>query len=109
MYVGNSIFDDNILEYVFQENPGNYFLYFIFNLSSLETETKEAECKIVQRNLDKSYLEKYKLNKLRKGFNIDKFIFLENESFQIIVKDDKNESGMLMYTLEINYRLIVKK
>lgn len=103
LFVGNSIYNDKILEYVFLEKPGNYFLYFIFNLSSLETETKEVECKIVQRSLDKSYLEKYKLNKLRKGFNIDKFIFLENETFQIIVKDDKNESRMLMYPLEINY------
>ena len=103
LYFGNCLYKNNILEYVFLEKPGNYFLYFIFNLSSLEIETKEIECKIIQRNLDKSSLEKYKINKLRKGFNSDKFLFIENDSFQLIVKDNNNESQMLIYPLKIDY------
>ena len=103
LYFGNCLYNNNILEYVFLEKPGNYFLYFIFNLSSLEIETKEIECKIIQKNLDKATFAKYKINKLRKGFNSDKFIFIENDSFQLIVKDNNNESQMLIYPLKIDY------
>ena len=104
LFVGNSLYENNILEYIFLEKPSNNFLYFVFNLNSLEIETKEIECKIIYRSLDKSYLEKYKLNRLRKGLNNDKFIFIENESFQIISKDDNNNSRMLIYPLEFIYK-----
>ena len=102
LFAGNSCYNDNIVEYVFLEKPKNHFLYFIFNLSSSGIYNEEKDIKILKRSLEKKE-KKYKLKKFWRGLNNDKFIFVEDESFQIVLKDDNNESKMLIYPFEMNY------
>ena len=103
LFVGNSIYNENIIEYVFLEKPKNYFLFFTINLSSLDICSDELDCKIIKRSLDKKITEKYKLKKFWRGLNNDKYIFIEEKSFLMIIKDNNNESKMLLYPFEINY------
>ena len=102
--IGNSIYNENIAEYIFLEKPKNLFLYFIFNLSSLDIYDDEFDYNIIKKTLDKNRNNNYKLKKFWKGLNNDKFIFIENKTLQIVLKDDNNESKMLIYPLEINYQ-----
>lgn len=102
LLLGNSIYKDNILEYAFLEKPKNNFLYLIFNLNSINIENNFVECKINIRNLDKNILDKFKLKKFWRGFNNDKFIFIEGKKFYMIAKD-QDDSRMQIYPFEINY------
>jgi hypothetical protein len=102
LLLGNSIYNDNILEYAFLEKPKNNFLYLIFNLNSISIENNFVECKINIRNLDKNILDKFKLKKFWRGFNNDKFIFIEGKKFYMIAKD-QDDSRMQIYPFEINY------
>ena len=102
LLLGNSIYNDNILEYAFLEKPKNNFLYLIFNLNSINIENNFVECKINIRNLDKNILDKFKLKKFWRGFNNDKFIFIEGKKFYMIAKD-QDDSRMQIYPFEINY------
>ena len=102
LLLGNSIYNDNILEYAFLEKPKNNFLYLIFNLNSISIENNFVECKINIRNLDKNILDKFKLKKFWRGFNNDKFIFIEGKKFFMIAKD-QDDSRILIYPFEINY------
>ena len=104
LFVGNSLYDNNKLEYVFLEKPNNYFLYYIFDLSSLDIESDEIECKINYRTLDKFLLDKYKLKKFWRGLNTDQFVFIEDKEFKMIIKDNNNKSKMLLFPFEINYK-----
>ena len=104
LFVGNTLYDNNKLEYVFLEKPNNYFLYYKFDLSSLDIESDEIECKINYRTLDKIFLDKYKLKKFWRGLNIDQFVFIEDKEFKMIIKDNNNKSKMLIYPFVINYK-----
>jgi len=103
LFVGNSIYDENILEYVFLEKPKNCFLYIVLNLSSIGMFIDQLDCKIIMRSLDKNLSKKFKLKKFWRGLNNDRFIFIEDKSFQMLLKDDKDESKMLIFPFEINY------
>ena len=103
MYLGNTSYNDKKLEFVFLEKTKNYFLYFIFDLSAIDVDSNEVDCNIINRTLDKDILENNKLRKFWRGNNCDKFIFLENKKFKLILKDNNNVSKMQLYTFEINY------
>ena len=103
MYLGNTSYNDKNLEFVFLEKTKNYFLYFIFDLSAIDVDSNEVDCNIIIRTLDKDILENNKLRKFWRGNNCDKFIFLENKKFKLILKDNNNVSKMQLYTFEINY------
>ena len=104
LFVGNCLYNNNKLEYVFLEKPKNYFLYYKFDLSSLDIESDEIECKINYRTLDEIFLDKYKLKKFWRGLNIDQFVFIENKEFKMIIKDNNDKSKMLIYPFVINYK-----
>ena len=103
MYLGNTIYNDKKLEFVFLEKTKNYFLYFIFDLSAIDVDSNEVDCNIINRTLDKDILENNKLRKFWRGNNCDKFIFLENKKFKLILKDNNNDSKMQLYPFDINY------
>ena len=103
LFVGNSIYDRNILEYVFLEKPKNNFIYLVVDLSSIDINSDELDCKTIKRSLDKNNSKKFKLKKYWRGLNNDKFIFIEDKSFQMLSKDDNDESKMLIYPFEIIY------
>ena len=103
MYLGNTIYNDKKLEFVFLEKTKNYFLYFIFDLSAIDVDSNEVDCNIIIRTLDKDILENNKLRKFWRGNNCDKFIFLENKKFKLILKDNNNDSKMQLYPFDINY------
>ena len=103
LFIGNSIDNDNVLEYIFIEKPNNYFLYIIIDLSSLENNNNELNLKIIRRSLDKSISDKFKWKKFWRGLNFDRFVFKKDKSFFIITKDDKDETRMLIYPFEIIY------
>ena len=103
LFVGNSIYNENILEYVFLEKPKNYFLYFLFDLSSIEKNSNELNLKIIKRRLVKNISEKFTPKKFWRGLNNDKFVFIEGKSFYMILKDNNEEANMLIYPFEISY------
>ena len=103
LFIGNSIDNGNVLEYIFIEKPNNYFLYIIIDLSSLENNNNELNLKIIRRSLDKSISDKFKWKKFWRGLNFDRFVFKKDKSFFIITKDDKDETRMLLYPFEISY------
>ena len=103
LFVGNSIYNESILEYAFIQKPKNYFVYLMFNFSSLDKINKELDYKIIKRSLDRNISEKFKLKKFWRGLNNDKFVFIEDKSLQMILKDNNDESKMLSYPFEINY------
>ena len=103
MYLGNTSYNDKKLEFVFLEKTKNYFLYFIFDLSAIDVDSNEVDCNIIIRTLDKDILENNKLRKFWRGNNCDKFIFLENKKFKLILKDNNNDSKMQLYPFDINY------
>ena len=103
LFVGNSIYNENILEYVFLEKPKNYFLYFLFDLSSIEKNSSELNLKIIKRRLVKNIPEKFTPKKFWRGLNNDKFVFIEGKSFYMILKDNNEEANMLIYPFEISY------
>ena len=103
MYLGNTSYNDKKLEFVFLEKTKNYFLYFIFDLSSIDVGRNEVDCNIISRTLDQDILQNNKLRKFWRGNNCDKFIFLENKKFKLILKDNNNDSKMQLYPFDINY------
>ena len=103
MYLGNTIYNDKKLEFVFLEKTKNYFLYFIFDLSAIDVDSNEVDCNIISRTLDQDILQNNKLRKFWRGNNCDKFIFLENKKFKLILKDNNNDSKMQLYPFDINY------
>lgn len=107
LFLGNYEYE-NTLEYIFLEKPKNYFLIFIFNLSSITNENKEnneIDYKTEKRILENNGNQNFKLNKFNRGININKYLFVEEESLKFLIyKDKNNKDKMSMYKLEIEYK-----
>ena len=96
---------NNNLELSFLGKPNNAFIFFIFNLSSIineSNESNEIEYRIEERFLDNS--QKIKLNKFNRGNNIDKYLFIEENSSYLIYKNINNKERMECHKLEITYK-----
>ena len=96
---------NNNLELSFLGKPNNAFIFFIFNLSSIineNNESNEIEYRIEERFLDNS--QKIKLNKFNRGNNIDKYLFIEENSSYLIYKNINNKERMECHKLEITYK-----
>ncbi len=95
---------NNYLELSFLGKPNNAFIFFIFNLSSIINESNKIEYRIEERFLDNSGSQSKKLNKFNRGNNVDKYLFIEENSFYLIYKNINNKERMECHKLEITYK-----
>ena len=96
--------DNYILEYAFLLKPKNSFIFFDFNLNSLLKEGDVIDYKIEERYLYNDEEQKLKLKSLKRGINIDKYIFDEEKKFILIAKDENNDNYMVKMPFEIYYK-----
>ena len=106
LFLGNTLNDNYSLEYAFLAKPDNIFLFFNFNLKSLlnKNNDDDIEYKLEERYLSESDKQKILLKKCKRGINIDKYLFLEEDKFILIFKDKSNSKNMAFFPLEIFYR-----
>lgn len=103
LFIGNTIDNNLLLEYTFLGKPGNIFIIFNFDLSQLTSEKKEFTYKIQEKILEKNEKVKVTLKQLRRGINIDKFLYVEKDSL-IFVYKDKDKMDMLFCPFILNYK-----
>ena len=103
IFLGNYLYENNILECSFISRPDKNFIYLNFNLSSL-INSDEIEYKIQEKSLKDEDKNSVLLKRLKRGINVDKYIIEEEKKFFLIYKDKNNVNNMLMYPYEIIYK-----
>lgn len=104
IFLGNRMKDNYILEYAFLLKPENTFIFFDFNLNSLLKEGDVIDYKIEERYLYNDEEQKLKLKSLKRGINIDQYIFDEGTKFILITRDENNDNYMVKRPFEIYYK-----